>query len=113
MTYALARKPAFAAMQRAPSERLRPAVTHAGDRQPRAPAQPAGLAVTVTPRAAGAVVVELRRGGLVRAPHAPHRPRRAARHRPPAQLTAAPRGATSCTCARRARPRCAAPVRVR
>jgi len=67
MTYGLARKPAFAAMLRAPAERLRPAVTAAAV-VPRARLRgPSGLAVTVTPRAAGPVVVQLRRGGAVRA----------------------------------------------
>jgi hypothetical protein len=62
MTYGLARKPAFAAMQRAPAERLRPAVSA----PPVVPSAllrlPPGLSVAVTPRASGAIVVALRRG---------------------------------------------------
>jgi hypothetical protein len=62
MTYALARKPAFAAMQRAPAEHLRPAVS-APPVVPRALLRlPPGLSVAVTPRAAGPIVVALRRG---------------------------------------------------
>ena len=67
MTYALEPKPAFAAMRRAPSERLRPAVM-APPTVSRARLRGAsGLAVAITPKAAGSVVVELRRGGVVRA----------------------------------------------
>jgi|GEM_PF-303513 len=66
LTHALARKPAFAAMQRAPSERLRPVV-----RVPRRPARAtlrrSGLAVTVTPKAVGPVTVEMLSGARVRA----------------------------------------------
>jgi len=67
MTYALARKPAFAAMQRAPSERLRPAVTVPASVTRARLRGASGLEVAVTPKAPGAVVVELRRGGAVRA----------------------------------------------
>jgi hypothetical protein len=67
MTHALKRKPAFAAMRRAPSERLRPAVTARATISRPALRSPSGLKVTVTPRATGAVVVELRRGSILRA----------------------------------------------
>ncbi|HEV2776021.1 MAG TPA: hypothetical protein VGV90_10555, partial [Solirubrobacteraceae bacterium] len=67
MTHALKRKPAFAAMRRAPSERLRPAVTARATISRAALRSPTGLKVTVTPRATGAVVVELRRGSILRA----------------------------------------------
>ena len=66
MTDALERKPAFAAMARAPSQRFRPivsapsAVGRARLRSPR------GLKIIVTPRATGTVVVELRSGSAVR-----------------------------------------------
>ena len=67
MTYGLAPKPAFAAMRLAPSERLRPAVTTRATISRAGLRSRSGLTVTVIPRAAGAVVVELRRGGTVRA----------------------------------------------
>ena len=67
MTSALGEKPAFAAMQRAPSERRRPAVAAPATVSRVRLRGAAGLPVTVTPRAAGAVVVELRRGSAVRA----------------------------------------------
>lgn len=67
LTFALERKPAFAAMQRAPSERLRPAVTAPASVAHARLRGAAGLEVTVTPQAAGTVVVELRRGDTVRA----------------------------------------------
>jgi len=67
MTYALQRKPAFAAMIRAPSERLRPAVGSAPIISRARLRTLPGLSVAVTPRATGPVVVQLRRGGLVRA----------------------------------------------
>jgi hypothetical protein len=66
LTSALRRKPAFAAFQRAPSERLRPAVAVAG-RATRARLRLRGLAVRVTPRQGGTIVAELRRGGRLRA----------------------------------------------
>jgi hypothetical protein len=66
LTSALQRKPAFAAFRRAPSERLRPAVAVAG-RATRARLRLRGLAVRVTPRQGGTIVVELRRGGRLRA----------------------------------------------
>jgi hypothetical protein len=61
LTYALARKPAAEAFARAPSARLAPAVQVAPGTT-RATLRGAGLAVRVTPRAAGAIVVELRLG---------------------------------------------------
>jgi len=67
MTFALAPKPAFAAMLRAPSERLRPAVTTAATVSRARLRGAAGLAMTVTAKAAGTVIVELRRGAAVRA----------------------------------------------
>ncbi|MDP1849669.1 MAG: hypothetical protein Q8K79_17920 [Solirubrobacteraceae bacterium] len=67
MTYDLQRKPVFAAMRRAPSERLRPAVKAAPAISRGGLRGPSGLKVAITPRAAGAVVVELRRGASVRA----------------------------------------------
>jgi hypothetical protein len=66
LTYGVQRKPAFAAMQRAPSERLRPAVRVAAAAM-RTTLRRRGLAVTVTPRAAGRVTVQLRAGTRVRA----------------------------------------------
>ena len=66
MTYDLQRKPAFAAMRRAPSERLRPAVTAPATTSRVRLRGPTGLRVAVTPRAPGTVVVELRRGSTVR-----------------------------------------------
>jgi hypothetical protein len=62
MTYSLARKPAFAAMQRAPAERARPAVSAPAVVPSALLRLPPGLSVTVTPRANGPVVVALRRG---------------------------------------------------
>ena len=62
----LQRKPAFAAYARAPGERLRPAVSVASSVS-RATLRRQGLAVRVTPRASGSIVVELRRSGRVRA----------------------------------------------
>lgn len=67
MTHGLERKPAFAALQRAPSERLRPVVTAPAAVSRARLRGRAGIAVAVMPRAAGAVVVELRRGATVRA----------------------------------------------
>jgi hypothetical protein len=61
LTYGLQRKPAFAAFARAPSARLRPAVRVAPATS-RAGLRARGLAVRVTPRARGTIVVELRRG---------------------------------------------------
>jgi hypothetical protein len=66
LTSALQRKPAFAAMVAAPAERNRPAVA-AATRTSRGALRTAGLKVTVTPRVAGPVVVELRRGSALRA----------------------------------------------
>ena len=66
LTYALQRKPAFAAMRRAPSERLRPTVTAPAAISRSSLRSPTGLKVTVTPRTSGTVVVELRRGSTVR-----------------------------------------------
>ena len=66
MTYDLQRKPAFAAMRRAPSERLRPAVTAPATISRASLRGSRGLKVTVTPRASGSVIVELRRGSNVR-----------------------------------------------
>jgi hypothetical protein len=65
LSYALQRKPAFGAMQRAPSERLRPVVrvAHAAMR---ATLRRRGLTVTVTPKAGGMVTIELRSGTRVR-----------------------------------------------
>jgi len=67
MTHALQRKPAFAAMIRAPSERLRPTVTASAVVTRTRLRTPSGLSVTVTPRAAGPVLIELRHAGVVRA----------------------------------------------
>jgi hypothetical protein len=61
LTYGLTRKPAFAAMARAPSERMRPAV-RAARRVTRTKLRAKGLGVRVVPRAAGRLTVELRRG---------------------------------------------------
>ncbi|HVF77393.1 MAG TPA: hypothetical protein VNA28_03770 [Solirubrobacteraceae bacterium] len=66
LTYALERKPAFAAMARAPSERLRPAVGVARA-VTRSSVRRGRLAVAVTPKASGAITVELRAGAVVRA----------------------------------------------
>ena len=77
LTYALQRKPAFAAHaarpERAPAARREAPAAIVGRARLRGAA---GLAVTVTPRATGAVVVELRRGGRRARPRAPDRPRR-------------------------------------
>ena len=67
MTYDLQRKPAFAAMRRAPSERLRPRITAARTISRSGLRGRSGLQVAITPRASGAVVVELRRGSTLRA----------------------------------------------
>ena len=67
LTYAMAPKPAFAAMRRAPSERLRPAVTTQPTVTRARLRSRSGLTVTVTPKAAGRVAIELRRGASVRA----------------------------------------------
>ncbi len=64
LTYALQRKPAFAAFARAASERLRPAVEVAS-RTTRATLRNRGLAVRVTPRAGGTILAELRRGAVL------------------------------------------------
>jgi hypothetical protein len=66
LTYGLQRKPAFAAMQRAPSERLRPVVRVARTAM-RATVRRRGLTVAVTPKAAGTMTVQLRTGARVRA----------------------------------------------
>jgi hypothetical protein len=66
LTAALQRKPAFAAMALAPSERARPAVATAATAR-RAQLPTTGLKVTVTPRAAGTIVVELRRAAQLAA----------------------------------------------
>jgi hypothetical protein len=66
LTYALHRKPAFSAMQRAPSERLRPFVRVART-VTRAMLRRRGVGVRVTPRAAGLVTVQLRTGARLRA----------------------------------------------
>ena len=65
LTYALQRKPAFAAMARAPSERHRPAV-RAARRTSRASLRAGGLAVSVVPRRSGRVTIELRKGTRLR-----------------------------------------------
>lgn len=57
-------KPAFAAMRRAPSERLRPRV-HVATTIARATLRRRGLPVRVTPKASGAIVVELRSGSRI------------------------------------------------
>ena len=67
MTYALRKKPAFAAMYRAPSQRLRPKVSTTATVRRARLRTPTGLAVTLTPKSTGPVVVELRRGPAVRA----------------------------------------------
>lgn len=67
MTFAGQPKPAFGAMLRAPSERLRPAVSSPPVVTRARLRGRAGLAATVTPKSTGTVVVELRRGGAVRA----------------------------------------------
>lgn len=67
LTHALQRKPAFAAMRRAPSERHRPAVRAPTTVSRASLRGRSGLKVGVTARATGAVVVELRRGGALRA----------------------------------------------
>jgi len=67
MTSALRPKPAFGAMLRAPSERLRPVVISAPTVTRAHLRGTAGLRVTVTPKSTGTVIVELRRGAAVRA----------------------------------------------
>lgn len=62
LTYGLERKPAFAAMARAPSVRMRPAVRVARSAS-RATLRSRGIGVRVVPRSTGRVTVELRRGG--------------------------------------------------
>jgi len=62
LTAALQRKPAFAAMALAPSERARPAVRVASSVRRAALRSRTGLTVTVTPRATGSIRVDLRRG---------------------------------------------------
>ena len=64
-------------MALAPSERARPAVSAAAT-VGRAALRTPGLKVTVTPRAAGPIVVELRRGGALRRAARAHRARRRA-----------------------------------
>ena len=64
LTSSSQRKPAFAAFVRAPSERLRPVVRVAA-RVKRGALRASGLAVRVTPRVAGSIAVELRRGARV------------------------------------------------
>ncbi len=66
LTASLQRKPAFTAMARAPSERARPRVRVASSIR-RVALRRGGLRVTVTPRARGTIVVELRRAGRTRA----------------------------------------------
>ena len=66
LTHALRRKPAFGAMRRAPSERLRPAVRVART-VARVTLRRRGLLLRVTPKAAGQVTVELRSGAVARA----------------------------------------------
>lgn len=66
LTYGLRRKPAFAAMVRAPSERLRPTVRLARSAT-RAMVRGPGLAVRVLPRRSGQLTVELRKGARRRA----------------------------------------------
>lgn len=61
MTYDLARKPAFAALARAPSRRLSPFVS-APTRLSRGSLRAGGLAVTLLARGEGRITVELRRG---------------------------------------------------
>ena len=65
-THALQRKPSAAAFARAPSVRMRPAVQVAASVS-RTSLRAEGVAVGVTPQAAGPIVVELRRGGRVAA----------------------------------------------
>ena len=62
LTYGLERKPSFAALARAPSERLAPRVRAATSASVSS-LRGRGLAVTVVPRSSGPLVVELRRGG--------------------------------------------------
>ncbi|MCA1587133.1 MAG: hypothetical protein LC744_00145 [Chloroflexi bacterium] len=66
LTYALQRKPAFAAMVRAPSERRRPAVRTAR-RTSRASLRARGLAVRIVQRRSGRVTIELREGRRLKA----------------------------------------------
>lgn len=65
LTHAMARKPAFTAMTLAPSERARPKVA-APAKVGRAALRSTGLKVTITPRHSGSILVELRRGSVVR-----------------------------------------------
>ncbi len=65
LTYAQERKPAFEAMLRAPSERLRP-VVRAARAIASATLRRRGLAVAVTPRASGRIRVDLRSGSRQR-----------------------------------------------
>lgn len=65
LTHALERKPAFGAMVRAPSERLRPEVRVASTVS-RVTLRRRGFSLRVTPKAAGQVTVELRSGAVVR-----------------------------------------------
>jgi hypothetical protein len=67
LTYGLRRKPAFSAMVRAPSERLRPAVRLGGSTISRRTLRRSGLWLSLTPKAAGPVTVELYSGRRVRA----------------------------------------------
>jgi len=66
LTAALERKPAFAAMVAAPSERLRPTVA-SPKAVSRATARVRGVRVRITPRAGGRVTVQLRRNDRLRA----------------------------------------------
>jgi hypothetical protein len=66
LTHGLQRKPAFGAMLRAPSERLRPAVRVART-VARVTLRRRGLVLRVTPRAAGPIVVRLHTQARVRA----------------------------------------------
>jgi len=66
LTHGLQRKPVFGAMARAPSERRRPAVRVARTIA-RATLRGRGLALRITPRAAGPVTVRLHARGRVRA----------------------------------------------
>jgi len=61
MTYALARKPSFAALARAPSRRRRPSVS-APSRIARGALRTSGVTVVLTARAEGRISVELRHG---------------------------------------------------
>jgi len=66
LTHGLQRKPAFGAMARAPSERLRPTVRVANTVS-RVTLRRRGLALRVTPRAAGHVTAKLQARGRVHA----------------------------------------------